>query len=77
MFLLELTTQLLPPKLESDSGSGFSQNVDFGSDRKTQNPAGVDSGTPDPRPPLTLSAFSRASRNDIGLSRRQIIFNHR
>ena len=26
-----------------------------GSDKKTQNPAGVDSGTPDPVPPLTLT----------------------
>jgi len=32
------------------SGSGFSQNFDSGSgyERKTQNPAGIDSGTPDP-----------------------------
>jgi len=45
---------LLLPKLKSDSGSGFSQIFDSGSgsDRKTQNPAGVDSSTPDPMPPL-------------------------
>jgi len=37
-------------------GSGFSQIFDSrsgsGSQRKTQNPAGVDSGTPDSVPPL-------------------------
>jgi len=34
--------------------SGFSQNFDSGADseRKTQDPAGDDSGTPDPWPPL-------------------------
>jgi len=31
---------------------GFSQIFDSGSERKTQNPAGVDSGNPDPVPPL-------------------------
>jgi len=31
-------------------GSGFSQIADSGSE-KIQNPAGVDSGTPDPWPP--------------------------
>jgi len=43
-----MTTQTpLLPKLKSDfgSGSGFSQIFDSGSERKTQNPAGVDSGT--------------------------------
>ena len=39
--------QLLP-KLKSDSGSGFSQIFDSRSKAKTQNPAGVGSGTPDP-----------------------------
>ena len=45
---------LLLPKLKSDPGSGssFSQTFDSGSERKTQNPAGVDSGYPDPVPPL-------------------------
>jgi len=33
-------------KLKSDTGSGFSQIFDSGSERKTQNPVGVDSGTP-------------------------------
>jgi len=46
-------TQLLL-KLKSDSGSVFSQIFDSGSgsEGKTQNPAGVDSGTSDPCPPL-------------------------
>ena len=58
MFLLKkwLPKRLLLPKLESDSGSGFSQIFDSGSwsrsETKTQNPAGVDSGCPDPVPPL-------------------------
>jgi len=43
---------LLKMKSDSESGSGFSQIFDFGSgagtERKTQDPAGVDSGTPDP-----------------------------
>jgi len=45
---------LLLQKLKSDSGSGsgFSHIFDSGSERKTQNPARVDSGTPDPWPPL-------------------------
>jgi len=48
---------LLPNwKSYSGSGSGFSQIFDSGSgsgsERKTQNPAGVDSGYPDPVPPL-------------------------
>jgi len=43
--------QLLP-KWKSDFWSGFSQIFDSGSERKTQNPAGVDSGTPVPVPPL-------------------------
>jgi len=49
---------LLLPKLKSDSrsGSGFSQIFDFGlgsgSERKTQNPSGVDSENPDPVPTL-------------------------
>jgi len=44
---------LLLPKLKSDFGSRFSQILDSGSERKTQNPAGVDSGTADPWPPLS------------------------
>jgi len=41
---------LLLPKIKSDSGSGFSLNFDTGSgsERKTKNNVGVDSGTPDP-----------------------------
>ena len=40
---------LLLPKWKNDSGSGFSQIFDSGSgsERKTQNPAAVDSGNPD------------------------------
>jgi len=56
MFLLRkwLHRLLLLPKLKSDSGSEsvFSQIFDSGSERKTKNPAGVDSGYPDPVPPL-------------------------
>ena len=61
MFLLKKWPQrlLLLLKWKSDSGSGFvfSQIFDSGSgsERKTQNPAGVDSGTPDPVPPLVHS----------------------
>jgi len=44
-------------------GSGFSQIFDSGSgsgsERKTQNPAGVDSGNPDPVPPLKQSGINR------------------
>ena len=43
---------LLLPKWKSDSGFGFSQIFDSGSERKTQNPGGVDSATPDPWPTL-------------------------
>ena len=56
MFLLKKWPHrlLLLQKLKSDSGSGsgFSQIFDSGSERKTQNPAGFDSGTPYPIPPL-------------------------
>jgi len=44
--------RLLPPKWKSDAGSCFSQIFDSGSETKTQKPAGVDSGNPDPVPPL-------------------------
>jgi len=39
---------------DSESRSGLSQNFDSGSgsERETQIAAGVDSGTPDPWPPL-------------------------
>ena len=49
-------TLLILPKWKSDSrsGSGFSQVFDYGSERKTQNPAGVDSSNPGPVPPLVL-----------------------
>jgi len=60
MFLLKKRPRrLLPlPKLksESESGPGFSQIFESGSgsgfERKAQNPAGVDSATPVPWPPL-------------------------
>ena len=61
MFLLEKWPRrlLLLPKLKSGSGSrtGFPQIFYSGarSDRKTQNPAGVDSGTSDPCPLLVLT----------------------
>jgi len=45
MFLLKKWPHRLLPKWKSDSGSGFSQISDSGSERKTQNPAGVDSGS--------------------------------
>jgi len=56
MFLLQKRPHrlLLLPKFKSDSGSVFSWNFDSGSgsERKTQNPAGVHSGNPDPVPTL-------------------------
>ena len=52
---------LLLPKWKSDSGSGFSQIFDSvsgsGSERKTQKPAGVDAGNPDPVPPRLETMF--------------------
>ena len=63
---------LLLPKLKSDSGSGssFSQNFDSepGSrcERKRKNPAGVDSGTPDPWPPLVSTFYSFV--NNLGMT---------
>ena len=57
---------LLLPKLQSDSGSGsvFSQIFDSGSgsERKTQNPAGFGSGTPDPWPSLAHMGWSQKFR---------------
>jgi len=58
---------LLLPKWKSDSGSGsgFSQFFDSrygsGPEIKMQNPAGIDSGYPDPSPPLvrTNTLFSK------------------
>jgi len=46
-------------ELKSDSGSGF--------ERKTQNPAGVDPGTPDPWPPLvqTWNTISHFHLDDV------------
>jgi len=38
--------------------AGFSQIFDSGSEKKTQNPAWVDSGTSDPVPPLLQSVTS-------------------
>jgi len=42
-------------EISLDTGSGFSKIFDsgYGSERKTQNSAGVDSGNPDPVPPLS------------------------
>jgi len=62
---------LLVPKWKSDSGSGsgFSQIFDSGSgsgfERKTQNPAGVDSGNPDPVPPLLHNEFTSGHHSTI------------
>jgi len=50
-----MIAQTLPlPKWKSDAGSGssFSKIIDSGSERKTQNLAAIDSGIPDPVPPL-------------------------
>ena len=61
MFLLKKCPYklLLLPELKSDSGFGFSQIFDSGSgsgsERKMQNPSGVDSGTPDPWPPAGVT----------------------
>jgi len=58
MFLLKKWQRslllLLKLKSGSGSGSGFQQIVDSGpgSERKMRNPAGVESGTPDPWPHL-------------------------
>jgi len=66
---------LLLPKLKSDSGSrsGFSQIFDSesqsGSERKTQNPAGVDSGTPDPVQPLVAEIRGGRDEHGSGLDR--------
>jgi len=63
MFLLEKCPHrlLLLPKLKSDSGPGpffsnFWPGSGSGSETKTQNSAGVDSGFPDPVPPLIQSS---------------------
>jgi len=54
---------LLLMKLKSDSGSVFLQIFDSGygsrSKRKTQNPAGVDSGPPNPVPPMVSSKLTK------------------
>jgi len=58
---------LLLPKIKSDFGSGFSQNFDSGSERKTQNRGGVDSCAPDPWPPLADTPLGYRNRKvDIG-----------
>ena len=58
---------LLLLKLKSDSGSGsvFFQIFDSGSEEKTQNPTGDESGYPDPVPPLPWTR--RAAGLSIGL----------
>ena len=73
-FLLKKRPSRLPLrlKLKSDTGSGFSQIFDSGPETKTQNPAGVASGTPDPVPPLqdciALQFVSKLADQDwIGL----------
>ena len=45
-------------KSDSRSGSGFSRIFDSGSERKTQSPAGVESRTLDPVPPLVVGVLS-------------------
>jgi len=51
---------------DSGSASGFSQIFDPGSDsgseRKTQNPSGIDSGTPDPWSPLLCTSYVQPKR---------------
>jgi len=67
MFLTEVAgvtfsnsdSALVPNFLNPDPGPGFSQIFDSGSARKTQNPAGVDSGNPDPVPPLVFDGSSK------------------
>jgi len=59
---------LLLPKWKSDSGSGFGFSQIFesgsgsGSERETQNPVGIDSGNPDPVPPLQQRPFRSKKR---------------
>ena len=66
---------LLLPKLKSDSGSGsdlsqiFDSGSQSGSERKTQNPAGVDSRTPDPVPPLVSEIRGGRDEPGSGLDR--------
>ena len=73
MFLLKWPHRLLLlPKWKSDSGSGtgFSQIFDSGSgsgsERKRQNPAGVDSGNPDPAPPLIYLCANEVLNQMLG-----------
>ena len=58
--MCKLRRLLLLLKMKSDSGSGFLQIFDLGSgagsERKTQDPAGIDSGTPDPQPPFVIDS---------------------
>jgi len=60
---------LLLPKWKSDSGSGsgFSQIFDSGSgsERKTQNSAGINSGNPDPVPPLQTTRGEHGTMDRI------------
>jgi len=61
---------LLPKlKIDSGSGSGFSQifDSDSGSEWKTHNPAGVDSGrpNPDPVPPLKATFAVATYHNSL------------
>ena len=70
---------LLLAKLKSGSasGPGFSQIFESGSERKTQNPAGVDSGTPDQVPPLLSINYTRenVSRNSAAEQWKLSLFN--
>jgi len=58
-----------PAEIKSDTGSGsvFSQIFDSGpgsgSERKTQNPAGVDSANPDPVPSLVATQTQHSLSN--------------
>jgi len=68
---------LLLPKWKSDSRSvsGFSQIFDSGSgsNGKTKNPAGVDSGNPDPVPPVPdASEKDLTSRNQTHAPKKRI-----
>jgi len=51
----------------------FSQIFNFGSERKTQNPAGVDSGTPDPVPTLVKTKIDQIIKCSCTVNIRHIL----
>ena len=51
----------------------FSQIFDFGSEKKTQNPAGVDSGTPDPVPTLVKTKIDQIIKCSCTVNIRHIL----